>query len=74
MKKRDYYEVLGVPRDADEAQIKKAYRQQAIQYHPDKNPTDKLRMRQHDANGRRIAEWLAGRKDVPKVYYPGLPS
>jgi cystathionine beta-lyase/cystathionine gamma-synthase len=33
-----------------------------------------LRMRQHDANGRRIAEWLAGRKDVPKVYYPGLPS
>jgi cystathionine gamma-lyase len=33
-----------------------------------------LRMRQHDGNGRRIAEWLAGRKDVPKVYYPGLPS
>ncbi len=33
-----------------------------------------LRMRQHDTNGRRIAEWLAGRKDVPKVYYPGLPS
>ena len=33
-----------------------------------------LRMRQHDANGRRIAGWLAGRKDVPKVYYPGLPS
>jgi len=33
-----------------------------------------LRMRQHDRNGRRVAEWLAGRKDVPKVYYPGLPS
>jgi cystathionine gamma-lyase len=33
-----------------------------------------LRMRQHDANGRRIAEWLATRKDVPRVYYPGLPS
>jgi cystathionine beta-lyase/cystathionine gamma-synthase len=31
-------------------------------------------MRQHDANGRRIAEWLAGRNDVSKVYYPGLPS
>jgi cystathionine beta-lyase/cystathionine gamma-synthase len=31
-------------------------------------------MRQHDANGRRIAEWLAGRKDIPKLYYPGLPS
>jgi cystathionine beta-lyase/cystathionine gamma-synthase len=33
-----------------------------------------LRMRQHDASGRRIAEWLAGRKDVPEVHYPGLPS
>ncbi len=33
-----------------------------------------LRMRQHDTNGRRVAEWLATRKDIPKVYYPGLPS
>jgi len=33
-----------------------------------------LRMRQHDQNGRRIAEWLAKDKRVPKVYYPGLPS
>ena len=33
-----------------------------------------LRMRQHDRNGRRIAEWLAGRKGVEKLYYPGLPS
>jgi cystathionine beta-lyase/cystathionine gamma-synthase len=33
-----------------------------------------LRMRQHDANGRRIAEWLAQDKRVPHVYYPGLPS
>jgi len=33
-----------------------------------------LRMRQHDANGRRIAEWLAGRPEVSKLYYPGLPS
>src|SRR6185369_14708077 len=33
-----------------------------------------LRMRQHDANGRRVAEWLARRQDVRKVYYPGLPS
>ena len=41
MKKRDYYEVLGVPRDADEAQIKKAYRRETLQYHPHKNPTDK---------------------------------
>jgi cystathionine beta-lyase/cystathionine gamma-synthase len=33
-----------------------------------------LRMRQHDSNGRRVAEWLSARKDIPKVYYPGLPS
>lgn len=33
-----------------------------------------LRMRQHDANGRRIAEWLSRHPKVEKVYYPGLPS
>ena len=41
MEKRDYYEVLGVPKNADAQTIKKAYRQKAIQYHPDKNPGDK---------------------------------
>ena len=39
--KRDYYEVLGVDRGADEATIKKAYRQLAKKYHPDMNPGDK---------------------------------
>ena len=39
--KRDYYEVLGVPKDADDAAIKKAYRQLAKKYHPDMNPGDK---------------------------------
>jgi len=33
-----------------------------------------LRMQQHDRNGRAIAAWLAERDDVPKIYYPGLPS
>lgn len=41
MSKQDYYETLGVPRDADDDSIKKAYRKAAMQYHPDRNPDDK---------------------------------
>ena len=41
MAKRDYYKVLDVPKNASEADIKKAYRRLAMKYHPDRNPGDK---------------------------------
>ena len=38
---RDYYDILGVGRDADEKTLKSSYRKLALQYHPDRNPGDK---------------------------------
>lgn len=41
MARKDYYEILGVPKDADEAAIRQAYKKLARKYHPDRNPGDK---------------------------------
>jgi molecular chaperone DnaJ len=61
--KRDYYEVLGVTRDATEEDIKRAYRKLAVKLHPDKNPGDQAAEERFKELGE--ARRLAIRKNAP---------
>ncbi len=58
MSKRDYYEVLGVNRDASEEDIKKAYRKLAMKYHPDRNP-DNTKAEEHFKEAKEAYETLS---------------
>src|SRR5512138_2579454 len=58
MKKRDYYEVLGVNRDASEDEIKKAYRKLAMKWHPDRNP-DNPKAEEHFKEAKEAYEILS---------------
>ncbi len=62
MAKRDYYEILGVHRDATEDDLKKAYRRLAMKYHPDRNPGDK----EAEAKFKEVNEAYDALKDAEK--------
>ncbi|EED92567.1 predicted protein, partial [Thalassiosira pseudonana CCMP1335] len=58
----DYYEILGCPRNADEATLKKAYRKAAVKWHPDKNPDNE----EATKNFQKVSEAFATLSDPKK--------
>ena len=55
-KRKDYYKILGVAKDAKEDEIKKAYRKQALKWHPDKNSGSEEQKAEADKNFKDIGE------------------
>ena len=64
--KEDYYDILGISKNASSSEIKKAYRKKAIEFHPDKNPNDKIA----EANFKKAAEAyeILGNQDKRSQY------
>jgi DnaJ family protein C protein 7 len=68
-KRKDYYKILGIEKDADENQIKKAYRKAAIVHHPDKNPDDPKAAERFQDIGEAY-ETLSDSEQVPSMFLP----